>query len=202
MTKKLSKKNLRISIIVSILFLCCLLGYKGYATFYREEWQVGLGFGLPAFNSTIDADASLYLNQHSWNQINASEITFSNVYMDAGPAISSLTISSTKNMTFSTINNQEISYSVVANGTQIFSKLSEPLNVTIDGIDKPNAWSYSASGVLTMNNVTSNAVILFSSAAFGSDDILGTAVAIAIVVSMSISVALIFMFRRRSSDDD
>jgi hypothetical protein len=198
-------KKHRFTLIISVLCLCFLLSYKAYGTFYREDWAPGLGFGLPAYNSVIDADNHLYLSGHTWDTLLASQVTFSNLYMDTGPAIPTLTVSTNQNITFSTINNQEISYTVAANGTQVFSVVSEPLNVTLDNLDKPNSWIYdSSSGILRVTNATSNATILFSSVTSNintltTDDVLGIAVAFFAIV-IGICVALVYSKRRKEDN--
>lgn len=197
--KRVFQSKLSKVLAVSVVSLVLLLSAEAYAIYSRMQIEPGVGILLPAYNATIDADNSMFMNQWQWNQENATSVTFSTLFMDAGPAIPILTVESTDNMTFSVLKNTEISYSAIVNSTQTFSTVNEPTNVTIDGVDKPYAWVYH-SGALTVTT-EGNATIIFSSISglLTTDDVLGVAIVL-FAVAVCVCIALIYRSKSRGEE--
>lgn len=175
-------------VLVSVFAVTAL--YDGFV------WAAGLGFGLPFYNSTVEASGNLYLKDFFWDADNASSVTWRNVHMSTGGEWDSLTVSSTVNATFSVVNDLELTYGVPSVGTQVFRGVTEPLSVTVDGV-LTDAYTYS-SGVLTIDNASSTVDIVFAGSGLSVDDAIAFAVLFGVV---AIAVCIVFVYSRRRKQD-
>jgi hypothetical protein len=100
-------------------------------------------------------------------------------------------------MTFSMLGQSKVSYLVEDSGTQIFSGVTEPDSVKIDGV-LSESWTFS-SGTLTVTGAITSVEILFNQG-LTADEALAVGVSISIAVALAIGVAF-GMFRRRRDDD-
>ena len=104
--KKVSKRNveykplrkhtkIRILAYTTVfLFLTIFLLTKPSASqiSYNWKWSSDVHFKLPAYNTVIAFDDSIYLNSFEWDEANATKITFNNVKMD-GETLDSWSVS-------------------------------------------------------------------------------------------------------------
>jgi hypothetical protein len=157
---------------------------------------VNFGFTLPYYGSVLTVNAILYCSSYLWDDVNASSVTFSNVYTSGGLSFSYLSMSSNVNATFDTISSDKLSYSVVANGSQAFSGTSAPSSVTVDGDGAYSDWSF-VSGVLTVNNASASVVVLFDVSAISAEDAVAVAVVFG-VIAICVVAGLIFIRRKKN----
>lgn len=195
------KRKHQLVLVLLVLFVL-LTGYHAYAIYGEIEWSSGLGIYLPAYNSVIDADNSMYFSGFTWNNTNATQTTFADFYMGTDSnSIISLTISTTSNITLSKVSNIEIYYLSALNGTQVFSIVDKPENVTIDGVNRPENyyWTFS-NGFLTVTNAVVDVDVLFASNALTADQAAGIAVAL-FLLAIGVCVGLIFTLRRKRENE-
>jgi hypothetical protein len=163
-----------------------------YAQPTRIEWGIGLGVALPFYNSVIDADNTLYFDGFTWDQTNAENVTFFNVYMDAGPAITNITMSSDQNMTLSTVKDTELTYTVIANSSQIFRGISKPDKIAIDGVyvAENHNWTY-IGDTLAITNATSDVSITFLPYDLTMQEIIALAIVAIILAIVALAMVLV-----------
>lgn len=183
---------------LGLAVLICFFSVFAAATLYdRMVWASGLGFGLPFYNSTVEATDNLYLKSFYWDTSNATSVTWRNVHMSTGEEWDSLTVSSDVNVTFSVVNSLELTYGVPGNGTQVFRGVTEPLSVTVDGA-LVSDYTYT-SGVLTVGNASSTVDIIFAGSGLSVEDAVAIGVLFGII---AIAVSIVFVYSRRKKQDE
>jgi hypothetical protein len=88
-------KKFKIIFLISLIFLFFLLCFIPIQAETTYNWKVdpAIAFKLPAYNTIIKFDNYFYLNSFTWDSYNASMITFNNIQMAGGDALSSFGIS-------------------------------------------------------------------------------------------------------------
>jgi hypothetical protein len=192
-----TQKAIRLTVVLALAIVAVYGVHWCTASSSLIAWSPGLAIGLPFYNSTIEASDTLYFSQLQWNVENASKATLNNVRIDTGAPFASLGIDTDANMTFSMLGQSKVSYLVEDSGTQIFSGVTEPDSVKIDGV-LSESWTFS-SGTLTVTGAITSVEILFNQG-LTADEALAVGVSISIAVALAIGVAF-GMFRRRRDDD-
>jgi hypothetical protein len=197
--------------LIVLLIAACFLINSSHASASQMEWQTGLALQLPAYNTTLEASASWYMDSFTWNDANASTLTFNETYMLGGTRIPSLTISSQNaNLTFT-----ELSFyketRVIALGSStahitLEGYTKEPTIVTIDGVENSTFWSYNAlTDTLTLAPTLngSSLIVLDYGAAplvtLTAEDAAAIGVVFG-VVALSVGVGVTFVKRRENKD--
>jgi hypothetical protein len=196
-------KAINLSRIFVCLALAVLVVYGAYwsttqATSGLIAWDTGLTIQLPAYNSTVGADDTLFFSQFQWNTSNATQVTFSTVRMGTGSPISALGVSSDVNMTFDSLATDKFSYLVNNVGSQNFTGVTEPDSVKIDGVLTTSGWTYN-SGELKVDSATTSVEVLFNVGLLTSEDAVAIAIAFGVI---AIALAVVFSYVRKKRNDD
>ena len=196
-------KAINLSRIFVCLALAVVVVYGAYwsttqATSGLFAWDEGLTIQLPAYNSTVGADDTMFFSQFQWNTANATQVTFSTVRMGTGSPISALGVSSDVNMTFNSLATNQLSYLIADVGSQNFTGVTEPDSVKIDGVLTSSGWTYN-SGVLKVDSATTSVEVLFNVGLLTSEDAVAIAIAFGVI---AIALAVVFSYVRKKRNDD
>lgn len=196
-------KCLRVGLLVLLLLgACCFVPFVSAQDELQIEPDVKLM--LPAYNTTVEANQSLYCANWTWNDVNATAISFMQAYTRNGTPVSNLTLSFiAANLTLVTLND---------NGTTVFQAVGNsavnislwgfdaaPEYVLFDNLANTSAYSYDDSVDLLVlfpivsGNVT---VTLF----YGADVSIG---AFALVIGLCIfGLVVLVLFSKRTKGGD
>ena len=188
-------------LVVLCLFAVLTVSYGLFVTalYDRITWAPGLGFGLPFYNSTVEASGNLYLKSFFWDTDNASSVTWRNVHMSTGEEWDALTVNSNVNVTFSVVNNRELAYSVPGVGTQVLRGVSDPLSVTVDGVLLSDSDYTFSGGALTIDSAVSTVDVIFGGSDVSAEDALAVGVLFGVI---AIAVCIVFVYQRKRKEDN
>jgi hypothetical protein len=196
-------KSVKLVRLTVCLALAVLLVYGAHwcttqASSSLIAWTPGLAIGLPMYNSTIEASDTWFFSQFQWDDANASRVTFSNTRMDTGAPFTTLGVETTVNMSFSSLGESKISYLVEDDGTQIFSGVTEPDSVKVDGVVTDVGWNYN-SGTLAIIGASTSVEVLFAQG-LTADDAVAIAIAFG-VIAIAFAVVFGIVWSRKRNED-
>lgn len=199
------KTNPKLAIRLALCFFCvgCLVLVGGFGAAQSSifKFDPDIEFLLPAYNTSVGQSGYLYCDSYSWDDTNATELTFNDVFMTSGSPISGLDVSvQNANLTFNELGQSGANFDLANFGSAASITLSgwgsEPTQVEVDSTIIDN-YTYTASTDLLSLDTEGTTVVLSFAGGLTVDDAIAIAIIVA-VVFFAASFALIIKVRRNN----
>jgi hypothetical protein len=202
-------KKRRILYLAALVLPILLLTGPAAGASNTFKWSPDVHFRLPAYDTTITFDDWGYMDSFTWDQANATEITFSNIKMD-GETLSSWSLS-VQNANLTVLNLFEFSNKldlrvVAANNTISTTKVSmagkgKPVDIFCNGTKQVenSAWTYE-SDIVTLNATHLHAVkseVCFNVEIFLHPSSISPTVALGVGVVVAGGAIIAYIYHRK-----